>query len=101
MLRPGGARYEGPGIGCAIVVVISESRQAESGVLPRSWPEVAMPMVFSLAILTLLATIMLWAYVCGPLDLFRSGAWVGVAGLSVGLARHNRRRPDGPARRRE
>ena len=73
----------------------------ESGVLPRSRSLVAMPMAFSLAILTLLATIMLWAGVYGPLDLFRAGAWVSIAWLGVGLARHNRRRPDGTARRRE
>lgn len=46
----------------------------ESGVLPRSWSEVAIPMVFSLAILMRLGTITLRAHVCGPLDLFRAEA---------------------------
>jgi hypothetical protein len=73
----------------------------ESGVLPRSWSEVAIPMVFSLAILMRLGTIALRAHVCGPLDLFRAEARVSVAGLSVGLARRSRRRPDGTAQRPE
>ena len=71
----------------------------ESGVLPRSWSEVAIPMVFSLAALTRLATITLWAHVCGPPVLFRAEARVSIAGLSVGLARRSRRRPDGTAQR--
>jgi hypothetical protein len=73
----------------------------ESGVLPRSWSEVAMPMVFSHAILALLAAITLCAHVWGPVDLFRAEAWLSIAGLSVGLARRSRRRPDGTCQRPE
>jgi hypothetical protein len=71
------------------------------GVLPGSWAEVAMPMVFSLAILTLLTSITLWAQVRGPLDPFRAEARVSIVGLSVGLARRSRRRPVSTAQRPE
>lgn len=58
------------------------------------WSEVGMPIVFSLTILTLLATITLWAHVWGPLNLFQAEAWLSIAGLSFGIARRRRWRPD-------
>lgn len=60
-----------------------------------SWSEATMPMVLSLALLTLLATIALWAHVWKPLDLFQVEAWLSLAGLGLGIARRNRRHPDG------
>lgn len=59
------------------------------------WSEVAMSMVFSLAVLTLLATAMLWAHFWHPLGLFQVEAWLTVAGLCVGMERRRTRvRPD-------
>jgi hypothetical protein len=66
-----------------------------------SWSEVAMPMVLSLALLTLLATITLWARVWKPMDLFQAEAWLSLAGLCLGIARRNRRQPDRRARQPE
>jgi hypothetical protein len=66
-----------------------------------SWSEVTMPMVLSLALLTLLATITLWAHVWKPMDLFQAEAWLSLAGLCLGIARRNRRRPDRQAQQPE
>lgn len=63
-----------------------------------SWSKVAMPMVLSLALLTLLATITLWAHVWKPMDLFQAEAWLSLVGLCLGIARRNRHQPDGDAR---
>lgn len=63
-----------------------------------SWSKVAMPMVLSLALLTLLATITLWAHVWKPMDVFQAEAWLSLAGLCLGIARRNTRRPDDDAR---
>ena len=62
-----------------------------------SWSKVAMPMVLSLALLTLLATITLWAHVWKPMDLFQAEAWLSVAGLCLGIVRRNTHRPDDDA----
>lgn len=62
-----------------------------------SWSEVAMPMVLSLALLTLLATISLWAHAWKPMDLFQVEAWLSLVGLCLGMAHRNRHRPDDPA----
>jgi hypothetical protein len=66
-----------------------------------SWSEVAMPMVLSLTLLTILATITLWAHVWKPLDLFQAEAWLSLAGLCIGIGRRNRRHPDREAPPRE
>jgi hypothetical protein len=63
-----------------------------------SWSKVAMPIVLSLALLTLLATITLWANVWKPMDLFQAEAWLSLAGLCLGIARRNTHRPDNDAR---
>lgn len=63
-----------------------------------SWSEVAMPMVLSLALLTLLATITLWAHVWKPIDLFQIEAWLSLTGLCLGIALRGRRRLSYPAR---
>jgi hypothetical protein len=63
-----------------------------------SWSKVAMPMVLSLALLTLLATTTLWADVWKPMDLFQAEAWLSLAGLCLGIARRNRYRPNDDAR---
>lgn len=57
-----------------------------------SWSKVAMPMVLSLAILTLIATIALWAHLWRPMDLFQAEAWLSLAGLCLGTARRSRHR---------
>lgn len=54
------------------------------------WSEFAVPIVFSLAILTLLAMIMLWASAWHPVGLFEVEAWLSLAGLAVGIARRRR-----------
>jgi hypothetical protein len=66
-----------------------------------SWSEAAIAMVLSLALLTLLAMITLWAHVWKPMDLFQVEAWLSLAGLFLGMARRNRRRPDRQARQPE
>jgi hypothetical protein len=65
------------------------------------WSEVAMPIVLSLAFMTLLATITLWTHVWRPMDLFQAVAWLSLAGLCLGIARRNRRRPDQEAWQRD
>lgn len=62
------------------------------------WSQVAMPMVLSLALLALLATITLWAHEWKPMDLFEAEALLSLAGLGLGIALRSRRRPDHPAR---
>jgi peptidoglycan/LPS O-acetylase OafA/YrhL len=57
------------------------------------WSQVAMPMVLSLALLALLATITLWAHVWKPMDLFDVEALLSLAGLGLGIALRSRRRP--------
>lgn len=61
-----------------------------------SWSEVAMPMVLSLALLTLLAMSTLWAHVWKPMDLFQLEAWLSLAGLCLGILLRNRRRASHP-----
>lgn len=57
------------------------------------WSEVAMPMLFSLAVLTLVSTVSLWAHYWHPLGLFQVEAWISLTGLGLGVARRRRRRP--------
>jgi hypothetical protein len=66
-----------------------------------NWSKVAMPMVLSLTLLTLLATATLWAHIWKPMDLFWAEAWLSVAGLCLGIARRNRHRSDNAARQPE
>jgi hypothetical protein len=56
------------------------------------WSEVAMPMLFSLAVLTLVAMVALWAHFWHPLGLFQIEAGLSLAALSIGVARRHRRR---------
>jgi hypothetical protein len=48
-----------------------------------------MPVVFSLAALTLLAAVALWAHYWHPLGLFQAEAAASLAGLAVGLLRRH------------
>ena len=57
------------------------------------WSEIGMPVVFSLAVLTPLAMIALWAHVWHPLGLFQIEAWISLAGLIAGIARRHLRIP--------
>lgn len=54
------------------------------------WSEAAMPVVFSLALLSLLATVTLWAHYWHPLGLFQAEAAASLAGLAVAVARRHR-----------
>ncbi len=56
------------------------------------WSAVAMPMLFSLAVLTLVAMVALWAHFWHPLGLFQIEAWLSLAGLGSGVVRRHRRR---------
>jgi cation transport ATPase len=63
-----------------------------------NWSEVAMPMLFSLALLTLVAMVALWAHYWHPLGIFQVEAVVSLALLGVGVARRHRRRTGTDAR---
>jgi uncharacterized membrane protein YoaK (UPF0700 family) len=65
------------------------------------WSEVTTPVVLSLALLTLLAAITLWAGVWKPMELFQVEAWLSVAGLGLGIARRTRDRSGHPTREPE
>jgi peptidoglycan/LPS O-acetylase OafA/YrhL len=69
---------------------------------PRTarWSEVAMPLVLSLAVLTLLAATSLWAHAWHPLGLFQAEAWLTLTGLSIAIARRHRHRPGAAGRPR-
>lgn len=54
-----------------------------------AWSAAAMPVVFSLAVLTLAATVMLWLRYWHPLGLFQAEAAVSLAALAFGLARRH------------
>jgi hypothetical protein len=65
--------------------------------LMSRWSGGAMSMVLSLAILTTLATVTLWAHGWRPMELFQAEAWLSMAGLAIGIARRARHgeAPDG------
>lgn len=56
------------------------------------WSEVAMPMLFSVALLTLVAMVALWAHYWHPLGLFQVEAGLSLAALGIGMVRRHRRR---------
>lgn len=62
------------------------------------WSQAAMSMVFSLAVLALVATVTLWAHIWHPLGLFQLEAWLSLAALTIGIVRRPRRRADIDAR---
>jgi hypothetical protein len=57
------------------------------------WSDVAMSIVFSLAVLALAAMVTLWAHFWHPLGLFQIEAWLSLAALGVGVVRRHRRQP--------
>jgi peptidoglycan/LPS O-acetylase OafA/YrhL len=59
-----------------------------------NWSAVAMPVVLSLALLTLATTVTLWAHTWRPIELFQVEAWPSAAGLCLALARRNRNPPE-------
>jgi hypothetical protein len=65
------------------------------------WSEVGMPMLFSLAVLTLVAMVALWAHFWHPLGLFQVEAGLSLAGLGIGMVRRHRRRSGVDARQAE
>jgi hypothetical protein len=54
------------------------------------WSGVGMSMVFSLCVLTLLATVALWAGLWHPMTLFMAEAVASLGGLTIGIARRRR-----------
>ena len=62
------------------------------------WSEVAMPMLFSLAVLTLVAMVALWAHFWHPLGLFQVEAGLSLVALSIGVVRRHRHRSGMDAR---
>ena len=62
------------------------------------WSEVAMPMLFSLAVLTLVAMVALWAHFWHPLGIFQIEAGLSLAALSIGVVRRHRHRSGMDAR---
>jgi hypothetical protein len=66
------------------------------------WSAVGMSLVFSLAILTVLATVSLWLRAWHPLALFGAEAVLSLAGLGIGARQRQRPRPGpGEAARRK
>lgn len=63
------------------------------------WSEFAMPVVISLAVLTLVATVALWAHAWHPLGLFQIEAGLSVLALGFGML-HRHRGPRGESSRR-
>lgn len=57
------------------------------------WSEGTMSMILSLAVLTLVAMVTLWAHFWHPLGLFGAEAWLSLIALAVGAVRRHRRRP--------
>ena len=55
-----------------------------------AWAEAAMPMVFSLAVITLTAMVALWAHEWYPLRLFLVEAELSLAGLGLAAVRRHR-----------
>ncbi len=55
------------------------------------WSEAAMPMVLSLAVLCLIATVTLWAHEWRPVGLFQAEAAVSIVGLVIGTIRRRAR----------
>ena len=55
-----------------------------------AWSEAAMPMVFSLAVITLTAMVALWAHEWYPLRLFLVEAELSLAGLGLAAVRRHR-----------
>jgi hypothetical protein len=54
------------------------------------WSAVGMSMVLSLAVLTFLATVVLWAHLWQPVVLFQAEAVLSLAGLAVGVVRRRK-----------
>lgn len=65
------------------------------------WSEAAMPMVISLAITGLVATVALWAHLWYPLVIFQIEAWLSLAGLIIGIVRRRRLGLFGPSQDEE
>jgi hypothetical protein len=54
------------------------------------WSEVAIPMVLSLAVTGLVATVSLWAHLWRPLQIFEIEAWLSLAALVFAITRRRR-----------
>ena len=54
------------------------------------WSEAAMPMVISLTVTILVATVALWLHLWRPLPIFEVEAWLSLAGLVVAITRRRR-----------
>lgn len=60
------------------------------------WSEAAMPIVLSLAVLSLLPAVSLWAHQWHPLRLFEAEAAASIVGLVAGAIRRHTRGLQGP-----
>jgi len=63
------------------------------------WSEFGMPIILSLAVLTLAATAALWAHLWHPLGLFQAEAGLSLIALVLGMLRRSAGRAQGSARR--
>jgi hypothetical protein len=54
------------------------------------WSEAGMPMVISLTITALVATVALWAHLWYPVQIFQIEAWLSLAGLVTAIVRRRR-----------
>jgi peptidoglycan/LPS O-acetylase OafA/YrhL len=54
------------------------------------WSEAGMPMVISLTITALVATVALWAHLWYPVQIFQIEAWLSLAGLVIAIVRRRR-----------
>jgi peptidoglycan/LPS O-acetylase OafA/YrhL len=54
------------------------------------WSEAGMPMVISLTITALVATVALWVHLWYPLQIFQIEAWLSLAGLVIAIVRRRR-----------
>jgi peptidoglycan/LPS O-acetylase OafA/YrhL len=61
------------------------------------WSEAAMPMVISLAVTGLVATVALWAHLWYPIPIFQVEAWLSLAGLIIAIVRRRRLGLFGPS----
>jgi peptidoglycan/LPS O-acetylase OafA/YrhL len=65
------------------------------------WSEAGMPMVISLTVTGLVATVALWAHLWYPVRIFQIEAWLSLAGLVIAIVRRRRLGLFGPGQDEE
>lgn len=97
-----GLVFEGATGPARILLVVAFAFFAPGRAVVTNWPrfaywsEFGMSIVLSLAVLTLLATVTLWAHQWHPVGLFQVEAAVTVVALVVGMIRRHRGEPGTP-----